>query len=130
MGQCYTVIAKFNFKDAKEFCGIIAKEITRMQGYAVFDLARGKLNDPFGCFKILTSKDAFIDDDGTWCADFDGSYGWETVMDDIFEASATALKDGSYIHIYPDDGVDKIEVVNGQVNVCYEENGHRLFLPD
>lgn len=118
MGQCYTVEAKLNFKngDPAEFCKICKDEISAIKN-AVFDLTRGDLDEPFGCFKILTAKDAWEDDRGVWLADFSGSYGWEWVMFKVFKAAAEALEEGSFIYIYPDDGVTIIRVRNGNVVV-------------
>lgn len=124
MGQCYSVEAKLNFKnnDPSGFCKIIKDEIVDRHGKsAIFDLDRGDLNDPFGCFKILTAKDAAKSRDGTWYADFSGSYGWESVMTEIFHEAAKELVDGSVITIYPDYDATEISVRNGKVVTSYIE---------
>lgn len=122
MGQCYTVEARLRFKnnDPSRFCEIVQNEVAALDGKAIFDLSRGDLNDPFGCFKILTSEKAGVDIDGYWYADFSGSYGWEWVMNRVFRSAAEALADGSFIKIYPDEGVDTIWVRDGKVAISQE----------
>ena len=118
MGQTYTVEAKLNFKDndSHPYCSTIKREIYERDGVsAEFNLEAGDLNTVDGCLKILTSEDGFYDMDGIWCADFDGSYGWEFVMLRIFETAAKTLDDKSEIVIYPDSGYHKIMVKNGKV---------------
>lgn len=46
--------------------------------------------------------------------DFDASYGWESVMMNMFEVIAPYLKDNSELLIYPDEDYDKLVVKNGQ----------------
>ena len=48
-------------------------------------------------------------------ADFDASYGWETVMLDVFMYAMDACEDGSETYISIDNDYDKIEVINGRV---------------
>ena len=125
MGQCYSVEAHFKFKNnnPSSFCQIIKDEIADRNGKsAIFDLDRGDLNDPFGCFKIMTAKDAVQSTDGTWYADFSGSYGWESVMIEIFQHAAEELDDGSVITIYPDYDSTEIAVKNGKVVTSYIES--------
>ena len=103
MGQCYTVEAKLYFKnnDPSLFCKKVKDEIYKRNGVSAnFDLLRGDLNDPFGCFKILTAKNAEKNGD-VWYADFSGSYGWENVIYDIFSEATEGLFAGSQINIDP-----------------------------
>lgn len=126
MGQCYTVEANFKFKDndPASFCQIIQREIAaRNNVSAVFDLDRGNLNDPFDCFKILTSKDACKYTNDIWCADFDASYGWHGVMHDVFKSAFRVLDEGSWLTIYPDNGHETISVKFGETIVSYGEDG-------
>lgn len=54
---------------------------------------------------------------GKWvkyCNDFDGSYGWETVMLDIFTIISPFLLDGSEMIVSPDDDYDYLVVKNGK----------------
>ena len=124
MGQTYTVEARMRFKDEnpREFCRIAADRIRNVNGVAAkFDLSRGSLDDPFGIFKILTSKKADIDPDGIWYADFSASYGWEPVMLEIFMAAFEGLSDDAEIMIYPDDGLHILRRVDGEVVDNYSD---------
>lgn len=54
---------------------------------------------------------------GKWvkyCNSFDGSYGWETVMLDIFIIISSFLLDGSEMVVSPDDDYDYLVVKNGK----------------
>lgn len=123
MGQTYSVEAKFIFRNKVSFCNVFKAEVNTRNGItAEFDLTRGSMDDPFGCFKILTSSYADIgyDENGNlcpdiWCSDFDGSYGWESVMYEIFSAVLKECKDGSYVRIWPDEGETNILVENGKI---------------
>ena len=124
MGQCYTVEARLNFKnnDPSAFCTCIANEITARNGVsAIFDLSRGKLDDPFGCFKILTAVNADQDPNGIYYADFSASYGWESVMFEIFKEAILTLDDDSFIHIFPDSGSYYLSIQNGKYIVLYSD---------
>ena len=46
--------------------------------------------------------------------DFDASYGWESVMMNMFEVITPYVKDGSELLIYPDSDYDKLVVKNGK----------------
>lgn len=122
MGQTYSVEARLTFKndDPASFCKIISDEIAVRNGKtANFDLTRGNIDDPFGCFKILTSANACQTKDGLRYADFDGSYGWESVLTQVLRAAARELADGSRILICPDDGCTEIAVKKGKVVTSY-----------
>jgi len=123
MGQCYTVEARLKFQDndPASFCKVMNDEFTARNGRSArFDLTKGNTDDPFGCFKILTSANANQTKDGIWFADFDGSYGWEDVLIQIFQAAAKELKDGSKIMIYPDSGSTEISVIGKKVVTIYK----------
>jgi hypothetical protein len=63
----------------------------------------------FGGWKgVLNSTPA-----GYLYADFDASYGWESVMMEAFEDISPFLEDGSFIKIWPDYGCDYGIVENG-----------------
>lgn len=122
MGQTYSVEARLKFKnnDPASFCKVIQDEIAARNGKtANFGLTRGNVNDPFGCFKILTTENAGQTEDGLWYADFDGSYGWESVLIQVFRAAAGELADGSRITIYTDDDSVEISVVGKRVITKY-----------
>ena len=124
MGQTYSVEARLKFKndDPASFCKVIQDEIAARNGKtANFGLTRGNVDEPFGCFKILTTANAGQTEDGLWYADFDGSYGWESVLIQVFRAAARELADGSRILICPDNGCTEIAVKNGKVRTSYQD---------
>lgn len=45
---------------------------------------------------------------------FDASYGWESVMMEMFEILAPFLEDKSEMYIYPDEDYDHLTVKNGK----------------
>lgn len=69
-------------------------------GYAMFDVAN--------------------DDNGwtTYSNGFDATYGWESVMMEMFEELAPVLEDGSDLFINCDDGVDVLVIKYGK---CIQE---------
>lgn len=108
MGQCYSVSAKLKFKknDPAMFCRLVRKKIGSMiaKDQARFDLDGLDLNNPYDCFRAVTRKDS-VEKHGVYLtADFSASYGWGTVMLDVFESAFEGLEYGSRIYIYPDEG--------------------------
>lgn len=106
MGQTYSVDMKIIFKneDAKMlFCNSIKDYIEKTsEKTAIYQLEGLNLDNPFDCFKAMTYPRA-EEEDGIWCADFDASYGWESVL---FDGLGNALKfaeDGSYLYVFPDN---------------------------
>ena len=53
----------------------------------------------------------------TYENEFNASYGWETVMIDMFHTLAPFVMDGSKLLIYPDSDYDELIVKNGMC-VC------------
>lgn len=49
---------------------------------------------------------------------FDATYGWESVMMEMFEELAPVLEDGSDLFINCDDGVDVLVIKDGK---CIQE---------
>ena len=149
MGQCYSVVAKFIFKnnDSSGFCKIIRDKLSEMDygGYHYgkslayiksfmtidgeeYNPKTTNMNHPFGLFKLITDKDAFCleDENEIWSADFDASYSWESVMCEVFEEALTACESGSFVEIYPDSGYVKYSVGNDEITVTC--NGSKYIL--
>lgn len=106
MGQTYSVDMKINFKNQDSqmlFCNSIKSYIKETQNKtAIYQLEGLNLDNPFDCFKAMTYPGA-EEEDGIWYADFDASYGWESVL---YDGLGNALKfgeDGSYLYIFPDN---------------------------
>ena len=118
MGVCYTVEARLNHKnnDPKAFCDVILHEARALnlqhQGRPVEEAY--KLNDPFECFKMITTDNAYIKDNA-YIGDFNASCMWESVMHNIFAKAASVLDDGSEIFISPDDYWYTLTVKNGEI---------------
>lgn len=60
------------------------------------------------------------DDNGwtTYSNGFDATYGWESVMMEMFEELAPVLEDGSDLFINCDDGADVLVIKDGK---CIQE---------
>ena len=117
MGQGYSVTAELQFRDSNSnlFCNIVRNEIARLSDSAIFR-QDCDLTTPKGCFEALTRNQDY--DGKVWFADFDASYGWESVLVTTFYAAARGLEDGSYINIDVWDGdgmTHRIEVDDGRV---------------
>ena len=125
MGQCYSVYAKLNFKndDATSFCEAVKKSVEGLSDWANFgDYDDSDFDTPFGCFQIIaTKRGSFIADNGEFVSDFDASYGWEGVMQDIFNEVMQVLDNGSRVMIYPDHGWERWTVRNGKVKYTYRD---------
>ena len=124
MGQCYTVEAKFIFKDdPSAFCNVIKQKIKEKDGISSrFNLIHDDMNDPLKCFENVTHKCSMITTDNVWCTEFDASYSWEFTMFDIFSEAMKTLADGSWLTCWPDEGCWTISVHNGEIKVVTGEN--------
>jgi len=118
MGQCYSVDAKLIVKDEESFCKCIQQTMKDMEERAIFHLEDGNVNTAWGCFQIICPN-AHDFGDGEYCADFDASYGWESVMLEIFEKAFDFVEDGSYFDLYPDSGKERIYREKGKTKTNY-----------
>ena len=125
MGQCYSVEIKARFRDEDGAKKALQAKLDRHEEDFVnynldhftgeLGLSTDNLHDLMGIFfggwkgKLEPSTT----DDWEY-ADFDASYGWESLMMDAFEVIAPYLADGSVIKIYPDSGCDHGTVRNGK----------------
>ena len=118
MGQCYSVEIKARFMDEDGAKKALQAKLDRHEEDHVnynldhftgeLGLSTDSLHDLMGIFfggwkgKLETAPAPGYRD---WLfADFDASYGWESLMMDAFEVIAPYLADGSVIKIYPDSG--------------------------
>lgn len=126
MGQCYSVELKVRFTDEDGAKRALQAKLDRHEAERVnynldhfkgeLGLSTDNLHDLMGIFfggwkgRLETAPA-----DKTWeYADFDASYGWESIMMEAFEVIAPYLADGSVIKIYPDSGCDHGTVRNGK----------------
>ena len=117
MGQCYTVKAKFYFKDddPTSFCNAIKAYVHAMDGdRANFgSYKESDFDTPFGCFSVICPN--AYDYGEYYCADFDASYGWEIVLEQAFRTGLKECDDGSHVDVYPDNGMWSLNVEDGEV---------------
>ena len=59
---------------------------------------------------LAAHQHGFTKDGDEYTSEFDGSYGWEGVLHDFFVAVKGSLNKGSYIVVYPDSEMWKMEV--------------------
>ena len=127
MGACYEVNLKIRFKEGGK-----GKAIAAMQEYIQssknvrWDLEKfaeeGATKDSLeGLLKIFLCGTKYwhpvITYGKKWIRysnGFDGSYGWETVMMDMFEVMSPFLVDKSEMYIYPDNDYDHLVVRDGK----------------
>lgn len=119
MGQCYSIYANMKTKDEAEVVRLARGFVEESSGYAHYSNA--DFADLAGMMENFFTKDVSKSHDGVYSADFDASYGWESIMQDMFKAIAPALEDGSYLEIWPDHGKDYLEVRDGKVAFEYTE---------
>lgn len=62
-----------------------------------------------------------VNDDGTttYSNAFDASYGWESVMIEMFETLTPYIREDSELCIYPDSGRCEVTIQNGEVKTEY-----------
>lgn len=121
MGACYSVEARLRFADGdgRKFAKLMNEFIDENDGVTAFFGIKD--TDPretaYDVLKILLPycHDWGADNNGNdYTADFDASYGWETIMIDAFESCGKGLLEGSVVLIYPDSGLDVLEFQNGE----------------
>ena len=112
MGQCYSVGLKIKVKHNSEEKAAEALRLHMLQDdkteynfeeFADFGVGTEKLDD-------LIKK---------YHNDFDASYGWDTVMKEMFETLTPFLEDQSKIDIYSDGYSIHGLVENGKCNWIY-----------
>lgn len=131
MGQYYDVKLKLKFRDKEKdelrTIKAMQKYIEKHDGKGVkFSLDEWKKEDN----KLHSLEDMLrVFFDGWNCWDFemtqgrkwlkvrngfDASYGWESIMLDIFDVISPFLEDGSELWIYPDSDYDHLIVKEGK----------------
>ena len=116
MGQCYSVEIKVRFTDEDGAKKALKTKLARheeehinynLEHFKEIGIGTDNLTDLMGIFFGGWNGKLTTNENKEWrYADFDASYGWESVMMDAFEAIAPYLANGSVIKIYPDSGCD------------------------
>ena len=128
MGSCYSVTAKLRLVNRRAASTAVRRYIRENDGKGInFSLKEHKsegvhtrsFDDLMRIFLAgWTSYPVRIDHEGDvdWYNNaFNASYGWESVMTDMFEVLTPHLKSGSSLKIYCDDGFDHLVVCNGKL---------------
>ena len=122
MGQCYTTYLRVKFADERGAVKAVQERLIGM-GEDIEQLSRDNGLDYNSVDGILRHYYSNWENGHTWtrstdpdvlCGDFDASYGWESVMIEVFELLAPYLQDGSELKIYPDSDYDYLVVRGGK----------------
>ena len=123
MGQCYTTYLKLRFEDEEGAKKTLQNIITRDGQVDLDDVCRHDDLDLYtidGCLRHFYAdwehgyRWSDYPKQGWLCGDFNASYGWESVMIEVFEAIAPYLRNGSILKIYPDSDYDHLMVKDGK----------------
>lgn len=131
MGSVYSIHSQMKFKDKDKAIKILQAKISRGEeehidyGLDTYrkseNLDINDIDDLIAVFiGIGKMFDVVNDDDGwtTYDNGFDASYGWESVMMEMFEELAPVLEDASDLFVECDDGVNVLVVKDGK---CIQE---------
>lgn len=128
MGSCYYVELKVKLKNKAKAIKALQEKIARgkkenvnygLESYVKHknynlnnfdDLIKIFLCEHQGDFEIEIVENGFT----KYSSGFDASYGWESLMIEMFEEIALYLEDRSRIMIDCDDGWDEFVVANGK----------------
>lgn len=114
MGQCYSIELSLKLKDRTKAISSLNAKIARAgMEHCRYNL-EGKDTDSLDDLLRVFLTDTMKFDGETYYSDFDASYGWESVLMDMFECLSDCLEDGSSIKIYPDSGCDHGVIENGK----------------
>lgn len=127
MGSTYSVRSKMKFKDIDKAIEILQNKINRAEkeniNYGLDTYRKAEeldLSDIDDLIAVFIGPGNMFDvdnyDDG-WVVyhnGFNASYGWESVMMEMFMELAPVLEDTSDLFIYCDDGVDLLVIRNGE----------------
>lgn len=121
MGQCYSVNVNVKLKDEAGAIKALQNKIATdkrtnysLDEYAAQGIGTETFDDLMRIFLAgWKGQEVSIDENG-YHNDFNASYGWESVMVEMFHVIAPYCKDGSEIRIYPDHGSVVYGVRNGK----------------
>lgn len=123
MGQTYDVYCTLKPKNESETIRLMNEYIDQNEGKGViFSLENSDRETLEGLMKIfITDRQFQVEEQPNgikYSSGFDASYGWETVMLEMFKYISESLEDKSEIVIYPDSGRDRIIIKNGKAIYC------------
>lgn len=121
MSACYSVELKVKVLDEQGAIKALKNHIEndKRTDYSLVEAAeRGITTETFDdLIKIfLADCDDIEEHKGFtyYSNDFNASYGWESVMMEMFETLTPFVEDGSKLLIYPDSDYDELIVKNGK----------------
>ena len=103
MGQTYLVELELKIKDRQKVEEKLSYLVRKYTG-------RDRELDLDRAIKFFLTDSVAKTDEGSYNSAFDGSYGWNGLLDEMFKEIAKWLDNGSYIRVWPDNGnwVDQI----------------------
>lgn len=117
MGMCYTVNLTLKYKEShEETVKVFMRNATDTyvpgvpEDATIVEMIRMIFFDIKG---KRTTVDGIVTLEGH--ADFDASYGWDSVMSEWFESLAPMLQDGSELEDFPDNGYEKLYLKDGKL---------------
>ena len=125
MGACYSVELKVKVLDEQGAIKALNEHIANdkrtdysLNAYAKEGIATETFDDLMRIFLAgLKGQEVEIakhKEFTYYSNDFNASYGWESVMMEMFETLTPFVKDGSKLLIYPDSDYDELIVENGK----------------
>ena len=114
MGQGYSVRMKLRPKDESALAQLMSRYISDNDGKGMrFPEEAHKAVTLEDHVKVMITDRGYAHEGDVYESTFDASYGWESVMTDMFQSVAPMLEDGSELLVYPDEDYDHITVQDG-----------------
>jgi len=123
MGQTYDVHLTLIRDDDEKLIKLLNKAKLREEksGTIFYDCPEGEYEDLEELVMVFLTEFDYESDGVNFSSGFDASYGWGDVLVNMFKEIAPALKDGSEIEIYPDNGRIRLWIENGKVLEEYDD---------
>lgn len=123
MGACYSTRIYLLYDDEEAVVDKIREYVESSSGYV--DYPDIEITDLISALSVIfpnvykttkrIRKDCYhLPVDSCYEAEFDASYGWETVLTDMFSYISEVLNDGSHMYIWPDSDYDYLVIEDGQ----------------
>lgn len=125
MGASYSVDLTVSLTDEQRAAEIVRKFIQdsnaefHLDDFNAIGIDTGTFDDliriVLASWESTPVKIEQIDDYRKYSNDFDASYGWESVVIDVFEALVSVLRDGSTLDLSADNECVRYIVTDGEV---------------
>ena len=135
MSMCYYVKAELKYSDKKEVERLLRQYIVDQSDQVDFNLDYYREKGVYmksldDLMKIIITDRGFTKDGDVYTSNFNASYGWKSVMINMFKFITPSLLDDSRMLIYPDYGVDELVVQNGECVQIQKKEPVMLILED